>query len=87
MSSTTEEAVNSQPPPDWVPPEEADLYPTWKEVALVGAELDYPRPVDIEPWFFPHLDEELQRGILAQDKPIIFVLYDGRNQPENGTDH
>lgn len=53
---------------DWVVPEEADLNSVWKQVALVGTELSALALVDKEPWFFPHLDEELETGFLSDVK-------------------
>ena len=55
---------------DWVVPEEADLHSVWKQVAFIGTELKVLPLIDAEPWFFPHLDEELENGILSEGKPV-----------------
>ncbi|KAH7821119.1 putative protein HEAT INTOLERANT 4 [Monocercomonoides exilis] len=63
---------------DWIIPEEADSAPIWKEVALVGTELDQIPEIHSQPWFFPHLETELNEGILSQGKDVYLF---GSSEP------
>jgi hypothetical protein len=63
---------------DMVIPAEADKHPVWKQVALVGTELNALAAVDSEQWFFAHLDYELQEGFLSEGKNVyIFGSTEG----------
>ena len=55
---------------EWVVPDENDLNAVWKQVAFVGIEPQHFDLIGAEPWFFAHLDEEIENGTLSQGKPV-----------------
>ena len=61
---------SSQDSDDWVIPEEANINSIWKQVAFPGTELDALKMINAEPWFFAHLDEELDTGFLSEQKRL-----------------
>ncbi|KAA6392283.1 MAG: putative Myosin-H heavy chain, partial [Streblomastix strix] len=66
-----------------VPAAEADRDPVWKQVALIGTELNILQRVEKSRWFFTHLERELDTGVLAEGTVWIFGSTEALTLPPN----